>query len=106
MRGENGYAQKLRRCKICNQWDVRMNTAAEYRLVRYGVEKNGQKVDCYAHPQCMESKYGRMWYVLLSDQSEYDRVEGRAPRQRKHAQSKRQKEAEESSRDFVDPDED
>lgn len=101
---EKGFEQKMRRCGICDQWDVRMTRAAEYRLVRYGVERNGKREDRYSHPHCMESKYGPMWHLLLSDPSEYDRIEGRAPRPPKRMQTKRQKAAEESSRDFVDSD--
>lgn len=73
---EKGYEQKMRRCKVCDQWDVRMTRAARYRLVRYRVEKRGVAVDVYAHPACMEKVYGQLWHLMLADGSEYDRVEG------------------------------
>lgn len=103
---DRGYDQKLRRCRICDQWDVRMTRAAEYRLLRFAIEHNGRRTDCYAHAHCLERRYGKLWHFMLADRSEADRIEGRAPRSPKRTQTKRQKAAEESSRDFVEPFED
>lgn len=99
---EQGLNQKLRRCKICDQWDVRMNRNAEYRMLRYFRENKGIRQECYAHPHCLEKQYGKMWELLLADRSEVDRLEGRNPRPSKQHRSKRQKDAEESSSGFED----